>query len=117
MGSGGGPAFARREQARNTQRVPNLRGEAAEGGVGRVGSPCRNPRRGWAPAGDPPSPDASRLGTLKGFRTSAVRPPKAGWEGGVVRAEIPEGDGLRRGTRLRPTRAGSEHSKGSEPPR
>ena len=45
----------------NPQRVPNLRDEAAEGGGGRAGSPCRSPRRGWAPAGDPPAPDANCL--------------------------------------------------------
>ena len=29
-----------------------------------MGSPCRSPRRGWAPAGDPPPPDAPSSRTL-----------------------------------------------------
>lgn len=44
------------------------------------------------------------LGTLEGFRTSRDEAAEGGGGRWAVRAEITEGDGFRRGPRLRPTR-------------
>src|SRR5947207_13547900 len=79
------------------------RDEAAVfGGVGRVGCPCRSPRRGRG--------RRLRRGGQGGLSVpkspKGTRPPSsAGWAGWVVRAEVPEGDGLRWRSCLRPARS------------